>query len=183
MRYLPYWMLGFAALFLAGCYETDQPLLTSEGDRVPLTGTFQCGQGQGAVSVTEYAEDILQEHPTPSGVQVSYTYTSDQFEQLQLKGIGKDLYIAQIINPKGFTDVKILYLFFLFGRDGFAILTANWKHDNIQALAQQHHVKISPSKEVLVGSLAGTRSDILEFLAGHDLSMLDNIRQCRHSGT
>lgn len=175
-------LVALGSLALAGCYETDQPLLVDTGERAPLAGRFQCGSGAGRL--TQYSEDTLQEVPSPNGTRVSYYYVNEEFGQVQFKRIGGNLYLAQILDQPTLGDVKVLYLFFEFLPDGFVVLFADPKHEYAKSLAKSHRITMTTSKsEGFVGTLAGAPADILAFLQDYDRSQLDQLDKCVRKGS
>src|SRR6202035_3962886 len=156
--------LSLAAL--GGCYETDAPVL-SNGERLPLQGTFQCKWRESDYTV-RYTE--TRGAPLPLiGSPDSYSYRADNGDVFQARKVKNNLYIGQTL-PK---DSKggVILMFYEFVPSGFQILEE--RHPQVGVLAERYRIKLTRNDSRKSSKLSGNATDLWSFasaqIAAYDL--------------
>jgi hypothetical protein len=165
-----------AALLLAGCYTSNEPMI-DKGEWAPLAGTFTC-QGMPGQNTSTFTE-------VKSGfIFADYSYAGSQGETLKLVKIKDTLHVAQVIDR----EKVISYVYLDFLSPGQLIILAPdllGKGPYIKALFDKHKVQevkgVRPSQPG-TANLGGPKANVLAFLTAHDKSLLTVFVQCRKAG-
>ena len=149
------------SLFLAGCYETELPLL-DKGDRTPLQGLFECRK-----SISGETERVAFKEVKDGVTFPSYTYHGKSSETLTLKEISKGFFLAQVVSGK--PRPQYLYIDFT-SNDGFIASVADLmsKEAYIEQLAKRHNISNRTGSDMGVMLLQGSKDEITSCLIGLD---------------
>ncbi len=170
MRAALRFLLLFAALCLAGCYELLEPVL-ERGEKAPIAGRFQC------------VDDFTGEKRTDSFDEKAsgfffrdYRYAASDGAELMFLRLDGDFYLVQTKDKDG--SITASFAEFLSDKT-IALFVAKLvtRGEAIEALARKYKVNISyaPSANL---RLVGARGDILDFLRAHDRSMVTLTTHC-----
>lgn len=157
--------------FIAGCYETEVPLL-DKGEKVALAGTFQCKSLlNGKIQKLTLSEQ-------KSGVWpfASYAYVDEGGSPLLFKKLSDNRYILQAKVEGG----RFGYFFVEVGSNGIIISMPNTmtKINIINELGLKHKINFQPSKSGKLIIVNTPNSSILQFFASHEASALINATAC-----
>lgn len=173
MNTLPRLVGLFAIALLAGCYETDSPVL-DKGEKAAIAGKYQCvnriSGGSKTHTFTEMRDGIW-----PFA---SYQYIDEDGDHNLFRKLPSGLFVGQSKSKKG----KFSYAFIDFTDDKtFLILSADLmsKGDYIEPLLKKFGVESKSRGESLL--LKGDKSKIADFFAAHDKTLLTVVMKCERS--
>ena len=172
-------ILGFIALMLSGCYETEAPLI-ERGERTALAGNFQClnpgNTDAFAISFSETTEG--------TGHQASYRYVDQDGHAYLLKKLPSGLFLGQAkaerslepfqINSGGFEYAFVRFVdtstFLVFLDD----LEEKWPQ--VEKLLATQQADYKRDEDLLF--LSGSPEKSLRFLVAHDKNLLKEPTRC-----
>jgi len=158
---------------LAGCYETEFPVL-DKGEKTAIAGKYQCANRTGGGSQTHtFTEEREGIWPF-----ASYQYTDQDGDRNLFRKIPSGLYVGQTMSKKG--GCSYAFIDFI-DEKTFLVLSADLmnKGDYIEPLLKKFGVQSRNKGESLL--LKGDKGKIADFLAAHDKTLLTVVMKCERS--
>jgi hypothetical protein len=165
-----YLALSCAALLLAGCYASDEPVI-EKGEQVPLKGKITCMEMGGSSRSESWTE-------TRNGMIFGdYSYSNGK-ETLKFGRSNGDIYIVQTTDPKA----RYGYMFAEFdGKKRMIVSIANLMANPMAF--NQLAIKNGVSLQDVKGSdgllkIVGPKDRALAFLKAHDKTGMMAVMSC-----
>lgn len=155
---------------LAGCYESDKPVLQA-GERSALAGRFEC---TNAIDGSKELRTISEQR---DGIWpfANYRYVDAKGVFSLLTKLGNGLVLAQSTKQNG----GYQYAFLEFVNDkSFMLMSPDLmsKGPFVEALAKKSSVILKHKGEVVL--LIGTQQSMMQFLRAHDRSIMMVVQKC-----
>lgn len=158
------------SLMLAGCYESDEPLI-SKGEYIPQSGAMSC---QSKIDGRRFTIDLKE---TKSGFPFFYSYTYREGDStLTFKNMKDNLFLIQI-KPDKDGIYKFAYIKFFPKTVTLYVPNTMQNGATIDNLIREAGIRVNASNPERI-KLLGESDKRLEFLTKHDLNVLALFAEC-----